>query len=268
MFLTGNRAEVGRRFALPVQTEYSRSLVLCEVKQVSMRFSTIRTGIVATAAAVALAACGGHGLVPSQSAATGDSQSNFNRAPDAPVTCSTVPNAWEFHGACTAAKLTAKGATVALAKYMDITFKAVIGKNNAKGTVAFLLGDAIDNGDITGKIGGRKFPPYAGKNCLSEFGKPTTCLGKVFMYVEVVNRGKAKVVLPDSPAITIVDTKGFPGKNECFPAFYHPTKPLGWEPQVHIEGKPGATTLHLPSVPVSGGFTFFPGPVYIAMFCE
>jgi len=236
-----------------------------------MRFSTIRTGFVATAAAVALAACGGHGLVPSQSAATGDTQSDFDRAPDTAVTCSTVPNAWEFHGACTADKLTSKGVTFALAAYKDIVFKTVFGKSKVKRSVPFLVGDAIGNGDITGKVGGKSFPLYEGKNCLTQTGKPAECPGKAFLYVEAVNLGKAEVVLADSPSITVVDKKGFPGTHTCAPAFLAPktTKsPQGWQPELDIGRKPGKTTLDIPSVPVPGGFTLPPGAVYLAMFCQ
>ncbi len=230
-----------------------------------MRFSTIRTGIVATAAAVALAACGGHGLVPSQNVGgAGYAAPSLLTDKAAKTPCQSVPGFWAFGGSCVANELTSKGATIKLAKYQNITFTIAIGANNAKGKVPFIVGDAVGNGDITGTYKGKKFPPYGGKHCVSGTGAPQTCPGKSFVYVEAINGGKATVTLSQTPAITIVDTKGFPGKNLCFPA---PLTTKGWSTQAEAIGKaPKGTKLVITPFPTQ--FPLPPGGVVLAMVCQ
>ena len=68
-----------------------------------MRLSMFRTGIVAAAAAIALAACGGHGMVPSQGGASGFSPNVLAASP-----CQ-LPGTWYFKGSCAVFQMSPKG---------------------------------------------------------------------------------------------------------------------------------------------------------------
>jgi hypothetical protein len=138
-----------------------------------MRYSIIRTGIVASAAAIALAACGGHGLVPSQSAAPG--YSSVMPMSSNPCYSSTVQPAWIFMGSCVILpKLPTKGKTVALAAWKGVTVSVKLPKNTSTG--GFVLVDALGGKakDIM-KFSGKSFPSIT----------PTTL--KSVVYVEAVN---------------------------------------------------------------------------------
>lgn len=172
----------------------------------------IRAG--AIAAAIALAACAGHGAIPSapgvQAPSTfGDASplAAFGDAsPLALKTCAKDPPQWQWilKGACDAFTLKPTGGTFTLGTYDDISVKGSIGYNSLKGTATIDLADAIDkNGDIE-SYKGKSFTPYKGKgttvvyavadNQTSETIKPKSHAGKpVLQYV-------------------ITDSKGFPGK--------------------------------------------------------
>jgi hypothetical protein len=140
-----------------------------------MRFPLIRAGIVVSAAAIALAACAGHGLVPSQSA-----------APNLVVTPMATPNqcyeapfqpAWIFKGSCVFKKLAPKGTSISLGAYKSITAVTVaFPKNTSKGGPVFLLADALG-----GKA--KDIKPYKG---VPFPGIPKTS-GKSVVYIQAVN---------------------------------------------------------------------------------
>jgi hypothetical protein len=188
-----------------------------------MRLSMFRASLVATAAAVALAACNGTGAVPDQqglrpvdteNGATED-QAPVSQAPGdstgpsqplALTTCTKSPPQywWIFKGACVKITLKPTGSSFTLQQYDNITVKGSIGKNNTKGTAIIYLADATDTkSDITAWKG-KSFPPYKAK-------------GKTFIYAVAVNQG-TQVIKPvpekNKPILqyVITDTKGLPGK--------------------------------------------------------
>lgn len=155
----------------------------------------IRTGVVASAAAIALAACGGHGLVPSQSAAPG-----FNAVTPMstnPCYTPTVQPAWIFKGSCVITKLPPKGKTIKLLPYKGVTVTVKLGKNTSK-KGAFVLVDALGGKahDIK-KVQGKPFPTIT----------PTSL--KSVIYVEAVN-GTANLKFSGNLVFT-VKAKNFPG---------------------------------------------------------
>ncbi|MBV8285168.1 MAG: hypothetical protein JO029_02150 [Candidatus Eremiobacteraeota bacterium] len=165
-----------------------------------MRFSFIRTGVVATAASVALAACGGHGYVPSQSINPGG-PATFNVISDAANPCYTaaVQPAWIFKGSCVITKLTSKGLKISLPAYKGDTEKVTLpGGNNDTGQ-GFVLVDALGGSDI-GKYKGKAFPSIPSST------------GKSALYVEAVN-GFAGLKFPKGNLVFSTATKKLPGKS-------------------------------------------------------
>jgi hypothetical protein len=217
----------------------------------------IRTSIAAIAAAIALAACGGHGIVPSQSAGMGTSF-----APDMITAKKTSPcdvsGLWYFEGACTVAKITSKGGSVKLAAYMGITFDSALGTNNAKGKVEFKFSDAVDKNDITGGQG--TFPAYP-TVCLSGY----ECDGTPLVYLSALNTS-TKAVVFSGPSVLTITAKKFPHPT-CFPGLLEKKKgKLGWVPETIVGAKPKGDKLVL-EIPGSTGFMFPPGPLYIVIAC-
>jgi hypothetical protein len=134
----------------------------------------IRTGVVASAAAVALAACGGsHGVVPS----TAFMPSMLSKS-TAPTTCPANPPqpAWIFKGSCVISKLPTKGRKFTLAAYKGFAVTVTIPKNTATGNPAFVLVDAVG-----GKT--KDIAPYKGK----AFPPISTSRGKSVINIEAVN---------------------------------------------------------------------------------
>jgi len=221
-----------------------------------MRFSTIRTGLVASAAAIALAACGGHGLVPSQSAAPGFSAVTPNSSN--PCYTSAVQQAWIFKGSCAIlSKLPVKGKTIALAAYKTISVTVKLPKNNSTG--GFVLVDAKGGKtkDIL-KFSGASFPAIT----------PTKL--KSLIYVEAVNGTNGLKFTSGSLVFTIKATR-FPGKS-CPLSVLEGTFPkLKWfnSPFTGVI-KSGTMTF---TVPGSALATLFPnglpqGPLYFNVACK
>jgi hypothetical protein len=167
----------------------------------------IRAGVVATTAALALAACAGHGVVPASSGLDQSVPSGVGLLqPLALTTCDTTPPQydWIFKGACEKITLKPTGASFSLQEYDNITVKGSIGKNNTKGTATIYLADATDtNGDIT-DYKGASFEKYKAE-------------GKTFIYAVAVNQSD-QVIKPvaekGKPILqyVITDSKGLPGK--------------------------------------------------------
>jgi hypothetical protein len=184
-----------------------------------MRLSTIRAGAFATVAAIALAACANHSVLPSSQSGlapttVGDNPSSFDQAsPLAKTpTCPKSPPQykWIFKGACDGFKITSKGGSFTLGKYNEVTVKGSIGHNTAKGSVPIDLADAFDkNGDIL-KDQGKAFPAYSGK-------------GTTVLYASASNQTTQTITPISTPhvpviAYTITDGHGFPG-NTCGAAY-------------------------------------------------
>jgi hypothetical protein len=223
-----------------------------------MHFPMLRTCIAASVAAIALAACGGHGIVPSQSAAPGNSLAFAPEKTTNPCAASTLP--WYFKGSCTSATVTSKGGMTMLAATgtRSVTMTFTLGATNAKGKVAFLIGDAATISDITPNGMSPAFPRYGRSPCA---GGPKECFGKVLAYVELVNSSKAAIKVKGNSQIAIA-AKSFPGP-ECAPAVLT-TK--GWDLEALLLGvvKKRMVTFSIP-----GGFITFPaGPSYLVFACS
>lgn len=216
-----------------------------------MRFSFVRTGIVATAAAIALAACGGRGIVPSQSAAP-----DLSLVPQAANPCytSAVQPAWIFKGSCKITKLPPGGTKIALAAYKGMTETVTLPKNTGKDG-AFVLVDAVGGADIT------KYKTLA-------MPKLPSTVGKSALYVEAVNATKGLMFTAGS---LVFLTKGtFPGKTCTLSLLQQRSKTsFAWTATIQEPVKAGAVTYTIPYTALA---TFFQkglpaGPLYFNVAC-
>ncbi|MGA8576914.1 MAG: hypothetical protein WB609_14675 [Candidatus Cybelea sp.] len=193
-----------------------------------MRLSIIRSSALAAVAAIVLAACGGHGVVPGSSSVApmsanggaapitndaaamtndGAPMADSDMTPLGLTTCAKNPPQWMwiFKGACEKFTLKPTGGKFSLGAYDSISVTGSIGYNSAKGSVSIYLVDALNkNGDIL-KNKGKAFPPYKGK-------------GTTVVYA-VADNQSTQTIKPLShknvPILkyVITDQKGFPGKN-------------------------------------------------------
>ena len=250
-----------------------------------MRLLTIRSGAAAIVAAVALAACGGHGVVPSQSFASGNAVSTgsdalLNAVSDAKVSKCDITGMYYFHGSCVPFNLNMNSnTTIELGKYgayhgIKITTTLSTIQNPPKGvkTIPFIMGDAVGNGDITGQVKGKSFPLYGhGKDCVNSQGKAEYCPGKPFVYAELINSSTHTLKPKDTPKFYITDSNGFPGKRLCFPAILTAAGPHtvgGWAPNTTLGGQPHGNTLTINAQPNPGQLVYPPGQFIVAGACE
>ena len=246
-----------------------------------MRSSTIRSGSAAILAAAMLTACGGHGVVPSQSFAPAVSNGIMpNAVPDKTSPCD-VSGMYYFHGNCVPFNMNMSSVTtVTLGKfspYHGIKIVTTLSKfdkppQGVKTTPA-VMGDAIGtNGDITGKVNNKTFPLYvAGQDiCINNQNKLEKCFGKTFVYAELINKSKYTLKPDETPAFYITDTNGFPGKNLCFPAILTTLNgKLVWAPNTALGGKPSQDTLRIASAKNPGQLIFKAnGQFIVAGVCE
>ncbi len=235
-----------------------------------MRFTLFRSGVICAASALALAACGGHGIVPTSQAPLGpsngvDTLSQDNLLSPDVTSCATKPpqGEWVMKGACTKISLKPTGAHFALAKYMHLTVTGSIGANSLKKPATVYVADATDKGDIeTWK--GAAFPKYVAK-------------GTTIAYAGAINQGTVPIVPKverNKPVLeyVITDSKGLPGK-ECSEAVL--TFPKGkalWKP-LPITGPVKGKTVTLAQYTVPRGFELPPKgksglvPLYFAVNC-
>lgn len=215
----------------------------------------IRTGVVASAAAIALAACGGHGLVPSQSAVPGFNALTANSSN--PCYTSTVQPAWIFKGSCMIlTKLPAKGKTIALAAYKGTSVTVKLPKSTSKG--GFVLVDAVGGKakDIA-TFQGKAFPPI-------------TKTLKSVIYVEAVNP-TAGLKFTSGNLVFTIKAQKFPGKS-CPLSVLEGTlaKPKWFNSP--FSGKISGGTMVF-TVPGSALGTLFPnglpaGPLFFNVACK
>ncbi len=202
----------------------------------------IRSSALAAVTAIALAACGGHGVVPGSASFAPQASSPFSpmtanqddMSPLALTTCAKNPPQWMwiFKGACDKWTLKNTGGKFTLGEYQNISVTGSIGYNTAKGSVSIYLVDAIDkNGDIV-KYKGKSFPVYKGK-------------GTTIVYA-VADNQTTQVIKPLShknvPILkyVITDAKGLPGKNCGAAILASGKKGLAWSAlpsQFPIKGK-------------------------------
>lgn len=249
-----------------------------------MVLSTLRSGVAAIVAVAALAACGGHGVVPSQTFASGNgvaagSDALLNSIAGKTSKCD-IPKIYYFHGDCVAFTLNMNAnSMVELGKYgayhgIKITTTFGVFENPPKGvkSIPAIMGDATGNGDITGQVGGKNFPLYGnGKDCVNPQGKPEFCVGKPFVYAELINTSKYTLKPKYTPKFYITDSNGFPGKTLCFPAILT-AKGLhtagGWAPNETLGGQPHGTTLTINAQNNPGQLIYPPGPFIVAGVCK
>jgi hypothetical protein len=223
-----------------------------------MRISTITIGA-AFVAAAALSACAGRGVVPSQGFASSNGAIAQLAAPKptaTPNACmKTNPVMYYFAGNCVKFTMNeSKSTLVALGKYspyQGIKITTTFSKNSGGPSqgIPAVMGDALGNGDITGKVGGLAFKNYAdGNDCIGSNGKLTKCYGKTFVYAELINNSNYTLTPAATPGFAISDTHGYPGKT-CFPAIY---SSKGWTPETNLAAKPSGDTLDLPSATNTG----------------
>jgi hypothetical protein len=226
-----------------------------------MRFSTIRACATAGVAAIALAACAGHGIVPSS--ATGDASSAYDMSPLALKTCATSPPqyAWIFKGACDGFTLKSTGGKFSLDEYEDITITGSIGENTVKGSATVYLADAIDkNGDIE-TYKGTSFPAYKAEGTTVVYAVANNQTTQIIKPIPVKNKPILEYVITDS--------KGLPGKT-CGAALLEKEKSGAYEWKAFtgtysVKGK--TVTVDVSEAP--SGFALPPKgePLYFAVNC-
>jgi hypothetical protein len=231
-----------------------------------MRLSIIRSCVVATVAALALAACAGHGIAPSSpSAFVPDASSGVDLSPLKLTTCATSPPQydWIFKGACDEFTLKSTGGKFSLQQYEDITITGLIGKNDVKGKATIALVDAIDKkGDIE-KYDKTSFPPYKAS-------------GTTIVYAAAINQSSQTIkpiAVAGKPVLqyVITDSKGLPG-NTCGAAVlaHEKTGGLKWTP-LPATGPIKGDTVTISQYEVPSGFELPPKadetPIYFAVNC-
>ncbi len=234
----------------------------------------IRTSAVGTVAALALAACASHGIVPSSPTAmaptnamlpAGDDDGMLPLGKTKTKTCPKNPPQyqWIFKGACDGFTLKPGGGTFSLGKYANITVKGSIGKNTVKGQATIVIADAVDKGGDIDKYGGKTFPVYKGKGKTIAYASANNQSNQTIKPITV--RGKAII------QYVIEDAKGFPGKSCSAALLAHGQGgKVSWNPlpsTFPVKGK--TVTISLYTAP--NGFELPPKsdqtPVYFAVNC-
>jgi len=230
-----------------------------------MRLSFVRACIAASAGAfaIALAACAGHGVVPTAQSPMAQLATGGAMAPLALKTCATSPPQyeWIYGGACQTITLKPTGASFSLGEYQNITVKGSIGKNSTKGTANVVIADAIDkNGDIS-KYKGGAFPAYKAN-------------GTTYVYAAAINQSTQTIkpiTVKNKPVLqyVVTDSKGFGSANKCGAAvltFQKNGKPL-WEP-LPASGTIKGNTATISQYTVPSNFEFPPKiPLYFGVNC-
>lgn len=101
-----------------------------------------------------------------------------------------------------------------LPAYRGISITATYGANDAADKVPFVVGDAIGDGDITGKLNGKvPFSPFGIAKCRASTGAPLECTGRAVAYLIVVNAGKVPVTFKATPTIVVSNLSGFTSRD-------------------------------------------------------
>jgi hypothetical protein len=180
-----------------------------------MRFSPNPIALAATGvAALLLAACAGHGVVPATGSFAPSALSPDTVRPDAkktpkPTPCAAKQVAWTFAGACGTVAIKATGGTASMAAYEGFTITATFAKTKGPAPVGEILvvrDGTTPSKDIKGLIAGHVFPPF------TKAGNPSQAVTPV-IYLKAQNVGPA-FTFSETPAIKVVSAKPFPG-NTC-----------------------------------------------------
>lgn len=222
----------------------------------------IRAGGAAAVAAIALAACAGHGVVPSTSSGLTPITSSADMSPLALKTCDTSPPQykWIFKGACDEFTLKPTGGSFTLGAYDSITLKGSIGKNTVKGSATIALANAVDkNGDIE-KSKGSVFPSYKGEGTTVAYAVASNQSNQTIKPISVLHKTVIEYI--------ITDAKGLPGKT-CGAAVLEKLKTgFKWSPFSQTYPVKGKTvTIAVFEAPT--GFELPPKgtPLYFAVNC-
>lgn len=203
-----------------------------------MRPSLVCSAIVASVAALGLAACSGQGAIPQSSSlntamtarvaapiaqapdiaplALPEGLSADAVSPDATSPCDISKTFWYFHGSCLKLNVKAAGTTFNLKQFKGITAAFATGKNNATGTDPFIVGDAITPADVTGTFNKKTFKAIGayGPRCfLKGTASTQKCPGKQVVYFLFANASKSTVAFNGTPQITVTTATTFPGKS-------------------------------------------------------
>lgn len=104
----------------------------------------------------------------------------------------------------------------ALPSYRGLALTVTFSKNDVTGKVPFVLGDAIGDGDVRGRLMEQlDFKGYATAPCLTQLRAPTPCVGKPLLHYIVVNVGNTPVTFAATPTITVQSTHPFTGIHQC-----------------------------------------------------
>jgi hypothetical protein len=227
-----------------------------------MRFSFNSLVAASTAAAaLLLAACAGHGVVPATNSFAPSALSPDTLSPDAkkptPSPCTKKQSPWIFGGACGTVKLASTGGTASMTGYDGFTIKATFASCAKAGTV-LMVRDATGKHDAKGTVGGKVFPPF------NKIGQPQALVTVTpILYMKVQNLGAA-FQFNNVPAITVTSKAAFPG-NECVETRMNPTNNTWQESPVNL----GTISRH--SVKFNAIVTIIPfpshGTIYIGFAC-
>jgi hypothetical protein len=230
-----------------------------------MRFSSSSLIAASTAvAALLLAACASHGVVPATSSFGPSSVSPEALSPDAkkptPVPCAKPQTPWEFGGACGGVYIKAAGGSASMAAYDGFTIKATFPKASpapSAGEILVVRDATNTKKDITGLVGGKTFPVF------NKIGSPATLSVKPLLYMKAHNQG-SKFTFTATPLVTVTSVKAFPGK-KCVLTKMNASNNT-WQTLPVV---PGTITGH--TVVFKSESTLIPipknGTIYLAMAC-
>jgi hypothetical protein len=229
-----------------------------------MRFSPSSLAVASTAvAALLLAACASHGVVPSTSSFGPSVVSPEAVSPDAkkptPSPCAKAQVPWDFGGACGTVALKAAGGSASMGAYNGFKIKATFAKSNPapKAGELLVVRDATNTkGDVTGKVKGAAFPPF------NKAGQPSTTVTPL-LYMKAHNQGGA-FQFTATPVVTVTSVKAFPGK-DCILTKMNPSNNT-WQAAPVVFGKITGNTVVFPAqttqIPIPAN-----GTIYLAMAC-
>lgn len=195
-----------------------------------MCLSVLRSTMLVSVVAVALAACGEQAAVPLQPGSVGNLALSRSAQPvllhSAPFGIVTrrivdqslpdkksekkpcnVKGIWYFHGSCVQANLdNGAGSTISLAAYKGIGMRDATGPITTTGKATLVVGEGTGSGDITGKLNGTVFPLMT-NNCVTGSGTATAC-PKAMLYFDNFNSGKSTIAFSKTPAVALTSKAG------------------------------------------------------------
>lgn len=225
----------------------------------------------AASVVVALAACAGQSVVPSQStpyapqfaapaAQSGATTAALPMGADLASRATDPCNLgiWYFKGSCLKIAAKKPSTKFALKTYKGITATITWPSSNAKPNTFIIIGEGTNSTDITGTFNGHAFTFYKGKGvkCYNTSLKVTPCAGSALVYAIVANDSKNAITFSGTPQIDIASS-GLAGKKKCTLnlIYFANNAPKGWE-VTPISAAPKAGKVTIPSVKLSQGFGF------------